>query len=67
MGGGDQMPELQILMTVEEAAKALSVGRTQMFKLIADGSVSSVRIGRSRRVSVDAIREYARKLEDSAA
>lgn len=61
------MPELQILMTVEEAAKALSVGRTQMFKLIADGSVSSVRIGRSRRVSVDAIRKYARKLEDSAA
>jgi excisionase family DNA binding protein len=61
------MPELQILMTVEEAAKALSVGRTQMFKLIADGSVSSVRIGRSRRVSVDAIREYAKKLEDSAA
>lgn len=61
------MPELQILMTVEEAAKALSVGRTQMFKLIADGSVSSVRIGRSRRVSVDAIREYAKKLEESAA
>ncbi|GAA1146934.1 hypothetical protein GCM10009630_51700 [Kribbella jejuensis] len=61
------MPELQILMTVEEAAKALSVGRTQMFKLIADGAVSSVRIGRSRRVSVDAIREYAKKLEDSAA
>jgi excisionase family DNA binding protein len=61
------MPELQILMTVEEAAKALSVGRTQMFKLIADGAVSSVRIGRSRRVSVDAIRAYAKKLEDSAA
>jgi excisionase family DNA binding protein len=61
------MPELQILMTVEQAAKALSVGRTQMFKLIADGSVPSVLIGRSRRVSVDAIREYARKLEDSAA
>ena len=61
------MPELQILMTVEQAAKALSVGRTQMFKLIADGSVASVRIGRSRRVSVDAIREYARKLEDPAA
>jgi excisionase family DNA binding protein len=61
------MPELQILMTVEEAAKALSVGRTQMFKLIADGSVHSVLIGRSRRVSVDAIRKYARKLEESAA
>ncbi|MEV6272686.1 excisionase family DNA-binding protein [Kribbella sp. NPDC051936] len=61
------MPELQILMTVEQAAKALSVGRTQMFKLIADGSVQSVLIGRSRRVSVDAIREYARKLETSAA
>lgn len=61
------MQELQILMTVEEAAKALSVGRTQMFKLIADGSIQSVQIGRSRRVSVDAIREYARKLEHSAA
>ena len=61
------MTEVQIFMTVEEAAAALRIGRTRMFDLIAKGQVSSVLIGRSRRVSVDALREYAKRLESSAA
>ncbi|WP_406051535.1 helix-turn-helix domain-containing protein [Kribbella sp. NBC_00889] len=61
------MTEVQIFMTVEEAAAALRIGRTRMFDLIAKGEVSSVLIGRSRRVSVDALREYAKKLESTAA
>jgi excisionase family DNA binding protein len=61
------MTEVQIFMTVEEAAAALRIGRTRMFDLIAKGEVRSVLIGRSRRVSVDALREYAKKLESTAA
>ncbi|MFG1817036.1 helix-turn-helix domain-containing protein [Kribbella sp. NPDC049174] len=61
------MTEIQIFMTVEEAAAALRIGRTRMFDLIAKGEVSSVLIGRSRRVSVDALRKYAEKLESTAA
>lgn len=56
------MAELQILLTVEEAATALRIGRTRMFDLIAKGEISSVLIGRSRRVPVDALQEYTRKL-----
>jgi excisionase family DNA binding protein len=61
------MTDVQIFLTVEEAAAALRIGRTRMFDLIAKGGVSSVLIGRSRRVSVDALREYAKKLESTAA
>lgn len=61
------MPDLQILMTVEEAANALRIGRTRMFALIASGEIESVVIGRSRRISIDALREYARKLPQDAA
>ena len=61
------MTDVQIFLTVEEAAKALRIGRTRMFDLIAQGEISSVLIGRSRRVSVDALRKFAKKLESSAA
>jgi excisionase family DNA binding protein len=61
------MTDLRILMTVEEAADALRIGRTRMFALIASGEIESVLIGRSRRISVDALREYARNLSQDVA
>ncbi|MCA1695185.1 MAG: helix-turn-helix domain-containing protein, partial [Actinobacteria bacterium] len=46
-------PELdetsQTLLTVEDAARRLSVGRTTMYALLKDGQINSVRIGRLRR------------------
>ncbi|WP_153813869.1 helix-turn-helix domain-containing protein [Streptomyces sp. SUK 48] len=45
-------------LTVEEAARRLGVGRTTMYALIASGEVQSVRIGRLRRVSADALAVY---------
>jgi excisionase family DNA binding protein len=38
------------LLTVEEAAARLSIGRTLMYELISTGAVESVTIGRLRRV-----------------
>jgi excisionase family DNA binding protein len=48
------MPE-RVLLTVEEAAERLGIGRTSMFKLIRTGEIESVRIGRLRRVPVSEI------------
>ncbi|WP_353943705.1 helix-turn-helix domain-containing protein [Streptomyces sp. HUAS MG91] len=47
-----------LALTVEEAARRLSVGRTTMYALIRDGAVETVPIGRLRRVPVKAISAY---------
>jgi excisionase family DNA binding protein len=48
----------RMLLTVEEAAAAIGVGRTTMFELIASGAVEAVRVGRLRRIRPDALRAY---------
>jgi excisionase family DNA binding protein len=50
----------QVLLTVEEAAKALAVSRTMIFQLIRTGQLITVRIGRLRRVPTWAIEDFAR-------
>ena len=61
------MSDVQVLLKVEEAAEALRIGRTVMYALISSGEIRSVLIGRSRRVSVEALWEFAKKLESTAA
>ena len=48
----------KLLMTPEEAAKTLSVGRDRVFQLIASGELKSIKIGKSRRIPVNALRDY---------
>jgi excisionase family DNA binding protein len=55
------MPE-RVLLTVEEAAERLGIGRTFAWKLVRTGDLVSVQIGRLRRVHVDAVRAYAERL-----
>ncbi|MET8513283.1 helix-turn-helix domain-containing protein [Streptomyces sp. NPDC005134] len=45
-------------LTVEEAARRLSIGRTTMYGLIRDGAVPTVPFGRCRRVPVQALVDY---------
>lgn len=52
----------RVLLTVEEAAQRLRIGRTRMFALVKSGAVESVRIGRLRRVSIDALNAYTATL-----
>jgi len=52
------------LLTVEEAADRLRIGRTRMFALVKSGEIESVQIGRSRRIHPDAIDAYARRLQN---
>lgn len=50
-----QLTQLPLVLTVEEAAERLGVGRTVMYALVSSGAVESVRIGRLRRVPADAL------------
>jgi excisionase family DNA binding protein len=52
------------LLTVEEAADRLHIGRTRMFALVKSGDIESVQIGRLRRIHPDAIDAYARRLQN---
>jgi excisionase family DNA binding protein len=58
--GIGQGPEL--LVTVEEAARRLSLGRTTIYGLIAGGRLRTVTVGRSRRVSVEDLVNYVHSL-----
>lgn len=51
-----------ILLTSEEAAAALRIGRTRMYALLAEGKVASVQIGHSRRISVKALEDFVHRL-----
>jgi excisionase family DNA binding protein len=59
--------EPKLLLTVEEAAARLSVGRPKMWQLVMRGEVLSVKIGASRRVPVAALAEYVQRLSAEAA
>jgi len=52
----------RIMLTVEEAACRLGIGRTSMYHLVMTGAVESVRIGRLRRVPVECLGEYVARL-----
>jgi excisionase family DNA binding protein len=54
-----------LLISVEEAALILGIGRTLIFELIMQGRVSSVKIGRRRLVVRQALDEFVRELSIS--
>lgn len=54
---------LPLLLTVAEAAESLRLSRTRLYELVATGELPSVKIGRSRRVSGQALRDYVQQLE----
>jgi excisionase family DNA binding protein len=51
-----------LLLSVEEAAAQIRVGRSRMFELIRRGEVLSVKVGGSRRVPYDSLRAYVDQL-----
>ncbi|MEU6776558.1 excisionase family DNA-binding protein [Streptomyces sp. NPDC046759] len=56
-----------VLLTVEEAARRLRIGRTTCFRLVLAGEIESVTVGRLRRVPVDAVLAYVAKLRHQPA
>lgn len=58
---------LLLLLTAEEAARALRVGRSKVYELMRSGQLRSVKLGGSRRVSTKALAEFVARLEADAA
>lgn len=56
----------KLLLTVEETANVIGIGRTKVFELIASGVLESVRIGGARRVPTAAVADYVERLRASA-
>jgi excisionase family DNA binding protein len=52
----------RMLLTVEQAASLLGVGRTTMFALIRNGEVGTVQIGRLRRIRPADLATYVDRL-----
>ncbi len=51
-----------LLLTVEEAAHRLRLGRTLVYRLISSGELESVKVGRLRRVPAECLPEYVATL-----
>lgn len=52
----------RVLLTVEQAAQAIGIGRTTMFALVKSGELKSVKVGRLRRIPLDEIHAYTNRL-----
>ena len=51
------------LLTVDLVCDALKLGRTAVYRAIQTGALKSVLIGKSRRVSLNALEEFIAELE----
>ncbi|HEV2640778.1 MAG TPA: helix-turn-helix domain-containing protein [Actinocrinis sp.] len=52
----------RILLTVEEAADTIGIGRTTTFALVKSGELKSVKVGRLRRVPLAEVNAYTEQL-----
>jgi excisionase family DNA binding protein len=61
-------PESKLLVSVEEAALLLSLGRSHVYELVQRGDIITLKLGRSRRVPVSALQAFiARQLQEQDA
>jgi excisionase family DNA binding protein len=51
------------LITVEQAADSLGIGRALAYQLVASGVLKSVKLGRLRRVPVAALTDLVEQLQ----
>ena len=54
--------DLVLLLSIQEAGRALGIRRSKMYELIAAGELETVHIGRAVRVPVDAVEEFVARL-----
>jgi excisionase family DNA binding protein len=65
-GSAETAQETKLLVTVEEAAAMLSLGRTLTWALVRKGELRSIRVGKSRRVIVSSLHEYIERQSAAA-
>jgi len=53
-------PDQAHLLTVEEAAECLGIGRTKTYELVMSGVLASIKIGTRRLIAVSSVTAYIR-------
>lgn len=61
------MEATQGLMTIEETASVLRIGRSTLYELMSQGEIEFVHIGASRRVVAESVTRYIEKLRGRTA
>jgi excisionase family DNA binding protein len=59
--------EGKTLLTVDETAARLGIGRSHAYEFILRGEIQSVKIGRSRRIAVADLEAFIERLREEAA
>lgn len=54
--------DARVLVSVEDAAAMLSLGRTVVYQLVRRNEIRSVKVGRSRRIVASSLHEYVSRL-----
>lgn len=57
----------RLLLSVEEVAELLSLGRTKVFELIRRGELESISVGKARRVPLAAAKEFVERAREAQA
>jgi excisionase family DNA binding protein len=52
----------KLLLTIDEAAQRLGIGRSHAYIYVLKGELQSVKLGRSRRVPAAALEEFVERL-----
>jgi excisionase family DNA binding protein len=55
-------PDARVLVSVEDAAAMLSIGRTVVYQLVRRNEIRSVKVGRSRRIVASSLHDYVSRL-----
>ena len=63
---GMETTPTKLLITTEEAASVLGIGRTRMYELLRSGKVRSVTLGRSRRIRPEDLETYVEQLAEQS-
>jgi excisionase family DNA binding protein len=60
-------PTEKLFYKLDEVAELTGIGRTRLFKLIGEGELASVKVGKSRLVPAASLEAFAAKLAATAA
>lgn len=58
----DHVETPRLMLTIPEAARRLSIGRSFIYRLIVAGELETVQLGRLRRVPFDCLVEYVERM-----
>ncbi|MFQ5861401.1 MAG: helix-turn-helix domain-containing protein, partial [Dehalococcoidia bacterium] len=54
----------KLLVDCDQDAASLGIPRSKLYELLASGELRSVKIGKARRIPVDALQEFVQRLSE---